>query len=81
MKSPGCFSCCANGGEKCFRERPPGESVLAGRSAQTALIGVEAPIWAHSVDAASAYLPRPDMNVWILVYECQLFLWEGKESL
>lgn len=58
----------------------PGTSVLAERSAQTAPIGVKAPIWVHGVDAASASPPSPDMNVRNLVHMCQLFLWERKES-
>lgn len=70
------FSVCETGGEKCVRERP----VLAERPVQTAPIGAKAPIWVHSVDAASASPPSPDMNVRNLVHMCQLFLWERKES-
>lgn len=53
----------------------PGTSVLAGRSAQTAPIGVKAPIWVQSMYASP---PGPDRN---LVHMCQLILWERKESL
>ena len=79
MKSPGCFSFCETGSEKCFGERPSRHLRVAGRSPPTApTMGVRVPICLQSVGTSSCSLPSPDVNEWIWYTRVSASSWKGK---